>query len=181
MLSAVPTWRPCWVVVWKNISVILYVIVRLWFASKRVYDRGRKWEARQNDSAGSVWHRVTDPSARPIYRSHMCRVCGVKPSYGGNKRRTTCNCSGWIELCSLCPRGLAYRNLRNRNPISCYSAECPEICIRYCMYSVQFKCIRSARRLHLLRAGSNQRERTWNLSTEGTSFGLGLVLVEAGR
>jgi len=91
VLSGVPTWRPCWVVVWKNMSVILYGIARLWAreshwcASKRVYNRGRKWEARQNDSAGSVCHRVTDPSARPIYRSHMCHVCGVKPSYGVTK------------------------------------------------------------------------------------------------
>ena len=115
-----------------------------------------------------------------IQLSHVpCLWCETQ--LRGNKRRTTCNCSGWIELCLLCPRGLTYRNLRNRNPISCYSAECPEICVRYCMYSVQFKCILSARRLHLLQAGSNQRERTWNLSTEGTSFGLGLVLVEAGR
>jgi hypothetical protein len=115
-----------------------------------------------------------------IQVSHVpCLWCETQ--LRGNKRRTTCSCSGWIELCSLCPRGLAYRNLRNRNPISCYSAECPEICIGYCMYSVQFKCILSARRLHLLQAGSNQRERSWNLSTEGTSFGLGVVLVETGR
>jgi hypothetical protein len=99
----------------------------------------------------------------------------------GNKRRTTCSCSGWIELCSLCPRGLACRNLRNRNLISCYSVRCPEICIGYFMYRVQFKFILSGRRLHLLQAGSNQRESTWNLSTEGRSFGLGVVVMEAGR
>jgi len=111
----------------------------------------------------------------------MCHVCGVKPSYGVTK-------DGRLAIvlvesnCVRCtPEGLPTATCGTGIQYLVTLPRCPEICIGYSMYSVQFKFILSVRRLHLLQAGSDQHERTWNLSTQGTSFGLGVVLVEAGR
>ena len=126
-------------------------------------------------------HRVTDLSARPIYRFHMCHVSGAKLSYGVTKDGRLAIVLAESNCVRCAPEGLptAASVTGIRNPISCYSVECPEICIRYCTYSVQFKCIRSTRSLHLLRDDSNQCERTLESVHRRTIIWSYVVLLES--
>jgi hypothetical protein len=113
---------------------------------------------------------VTDLSARAVYRFHMCHISGAKSSYGVTKDGRLGIVLAESNCVRCAPEGLPTGASATgiRNPISCYCADCPEICIRYCTYSGQFKCIRSTRNLHLRQDDSNTDANVrWNLSAEG--------------